>query len=196
MALAGPAAGRPCISAPAMEPCCTKLATRSMTCACKMEGTSKCSPAAAVPVSTKIPEPMIAPIPSAVSDHGPRVFLSRFSGFSESEISLSMDFLAKSCPARMRYPAFVEFESLVVSHQMPVHCHLTTASRGLMTRLAFGRSPHHLFHLALGRAAGRGALGFGSGLLARRPLCFLAFFFAQFLSIGHELSRRLFCNRI
>ena len=61
-----------------------------------------------------------------------------------------------------------------------------------MTRLAFGRSPYHLFHLALGRAAGRGALGFGSGLLARRPLCFLAFFFAQFLSIGHELSRELF----
>src|SRR5450631_2970393 len=34
---------------------------------------------------------MIAPMPSAVSDHGPSVLLSRCSGFSDSEISLSMD---------------------------------------------------------------------------------------------------------
>jgi len=61
-----------------------------------MEGASKCSPAAAVPVRTKIPDPIMAPMPSAVSDQGPRLFLSRFSGASASEISLSMDFLAKS----------------------------------------------------------------------------------------------------
>lgn len=65
-----------------------------------MEGTWKFSPAAAVPVSTKMPEPMMAPIPSAVSDHGPSDFVSRWSGCSESEISLSMDFLAKSWLAR------------------------------------------------------------------------------------------------
>ena len=41
-------------------------------------------------------QPITAPIPSAVSDHGPSVFLRRVSGFSESEISLSIDFLAKS----------------------------------------------------------------------------------------------------
>src|SRR5258706_15042432 len=56
-----------------------------------MEGALKYSPAAAVPVRTKIPEPMIAPIPSAVSDHGPSVLLRRVSGCSESEISLSID---------------------------------------------------------------------------------------------------------
>src|SRR3974390_683660 len=56
-----------------------------------MEGAWKYSPAAAVPVRTKIPDPMIAPIPSAVSDHGPRVLLSRCSGSCDSEISLSMD---------------------------------------------------------------------------------------------------------
>ena len=65
-----------------------------------MEGTWKFSPAAAVPVRTKIPDPMMAPIPSAVIDHGPNVFFSRVSGRSESEISLSMDFLAKNWLAR------------------------------------------------------------------------------------------------
>jgi len=54
----------------------------------------------AVPITVKIPEPITAPIPSAVSDHGPRDFFSRCSGSSESEISLSMDFLAKSWLAR------------------------------------------------------------------------------------------------
>src|SRR5581483_3031900 len=144
---------------------------RSITCAWKIEGTSKCSPAAAVPVSTKIPEPMIAPMPKAVSDHGPRVFLRRCSGFSESEISLSMDFLAKSCPA-------------IVYVAQPDGC----APR----RLPFRLSAHHLLHLALGGAAWRGAFGFRSSFLARRPLCFFAFFFVQFLRIGHELSRELF----
>src|SRR5436853_2044291 len=61
-----------------------------------MEGASKCSTAAAVPVRTKIPEPMIAPIPSAVSDHGPSVFRSWFSGRSDSEISLSIDLQQRS----------------------------------------------------------------------------------------------------
>ena len=56
-----------------------------------MEDAWKYSPAAAVPVSTKIPEPMMAPMPSAVSDHGPSDLLSRCSGWSASEISLSMD---------------------------------------------------------------------------------------------------------
>jgi hypothetical protein len=61
-----------------------------------MEGASKCSPAAAVPVRTKIPEPMIAPIPSAVSDQGPSVFFSWWPGSDASAMSLSMDLRAKS----------------------------------------------------------------------------------------------------
>jgi hypothetical protein len=48
-------------------------------------------PEIAVPMTVKMPEPMTAPIPSAVSDHGPSVFLRQFSGFSESRISLSID---------------------------------------------------------------------------------------------------------
>jgi len=55
------------------------------------------TPAAAVPVKTKIPEPMMAPIPSAVSDQGPSVFFSRCSGASASANSLSMLLTLKSC---------------------------------------------------------------------------------------------------
>src|SRR6202521_6442864 len=87
----GPAGGRPCMSAPAALPVRRKFTIRSSACACRMEGAWKYSPAAAVPVRKKIPEPMMAPMPSAVSDHGPSVLLSLVAGCSESEISLSMD---------------------------------------------------------------------------------------------------------
>src|SRR5271157_144244 len=96
IAIEGPAGGRPCMSAPAVLPVRRKFTIRSSACACRMEGAWKYSPAAAVPVSTKIPEPMMAPMPSAVSDHGPSVLLSRVSGFSDSEISLSMDLQQRS----------------------------------------------------------------------------------------------------
>jgi hypothetical protein len=57
---------------------------------------SNCSPEMAVPMTVKMPEPMTAPMPSAVNDHGPRVFLSRCSGSSESLMSLSIDLRASS----------------------------------------------------------------------------------------------------
>jgi hypothetical protein len=44
-----------------------------------------------------MPEPMTMPMPSAVSETGPSVLWSAFSGSSESEISLSMDLVAKIC---------------------------------------------------------------------------------------------------
>lgn len=69
-----------------------------------MDDVSNFCPAMAVPMTVKMPEPMTAPIPSAVSDHGPRVFLSRCSGSSESEISLSMDLHAKSWFASVTLP--------------------------------------------------------------------------------------------
>ncbi len=62
-----------------------------------MDEVSNFCPAMAVPITVKIPEPMTAPMPRAVSDHGPSVFLSRCSGSSDSEISLSMDLQAKIC---------------------------------------------------------------------------------------------------
>ena len=69
-----------------------------------MEEVSNFCPAIAVPMTVKMPEPITAPMPRAVSDHGPSVFFSRCSGSSDSEISLSMDLHAKSWFARVRSP--------------------------------------------------------------------------------------------
>jgi hypothetical protein len=57
---------------------------------------SNCSPEIAVPMTVKMPEPMTAPMPRAVSDHGPSVFFSLCSGSSDSRISLSIDLRASS----------------------------------------------------------------------------------------------------
>src|SRR5271155_4008770 len=102
IAIDGPAGGRPCISAPAVLPVRTKLMITSRAWACRRDGAWKNSPAAAVPVRIKIPEPMMAPMPSAVSDQGPSDLLSRCSGCSESEISLSMDLQQRSWLSEVR----------------------------------------------------------------------------------------------
>ena len=98
----GPAGGRPCMSAPAVLPVRRKFMITSSACACRMDGAWKYSPAAAVPVRMKIPEPMMAPMPSAVSDQGPRVFCSRWPGASDSAISLSIDLQQKSWLSEVR----------------------------------------------------------------------------------------------
>jgi hypothetical protein len=56
-------------------------------------------PPIAVPITVKMPDPMTAPMPSAVSETGPSVFFRACSGRSESEISLSIDFVRKICLA-------------------------------------------------------------------------------------------------
>jgi hypothetical protein len=56
----------------------------------------KCSPEIAVPMTVKMPEPITAPMPREVSDHGPNVRLRECAGSSASRISLSMDFRASS----------------------------------------------------------------------------------------------------
>ena len=61
----------------------------------RMEGTASVSPAAAVPVRMKMPEPITAPIPRAVRLHGPSDLFSRLPGSSESAIRTSM-FLVRS----------------------------------------------------------------------------------------------------
>src|SRR5208283_5599746 len=105
IAIDGPAGGRPCMSAPAVLLVRRKFMITSSACACNREGAWKYSPAAAVPVRMKIPEPMMAPMPSAVSDHGPSDLLSRCSGWSASEISLSMDLQQKTCLSEVRMTA-------------------------------------------------------------------------------------------
>jgi hypothetical protein len=74
-----------------------------------MDEVSNFCPAIAVPMTVKMPEPMTAPMPSAVSDQGPSVFFSRCSGSSESEISLSMDLHAKSWFASFRLPGVLQW---------------------------------------------------------------------------------------
>ena len=62
-------------------------------------------PPMAVPMTVKMPEPMTAPMPRAVSETGPRVFLRACSGRSESEMSLSIDLVAKIWRGRARSSA-------------------------------------------------------------------------------------------
>src|SRR5258706_6500601 len=91
IAIAGPAPGRP------------KLAEwwirYSSSGAFRTEAASNFCPAMAVPTTVKMPEPITAPMPNEVSAMGPSVFFRRVSGLSESEISLSMDFLPKNFEA-------------------------------------------------------------------------------------------------
>jgi hypothetical protein len=54
----------------------------------------------AVPMTVKMPEPITAPMPSAVSDHGPSDFFNANSGSIESASSLSMDLRATSWLSR------------------------------------------------------------------------------------------------
>src|SRR5690242_537388 len=205
--MAGPAAGRPCMSTLDVLPCRTRPISRSMTCACRMEGTVKFSPAAAVPVRTKMPEPMMAPMPRAVRLHGPKVFLSRCSGCSASAISLSMDFLASSWlpwgAAGGCLASFVVVSATVLLWAVGVFGvgpvggvwarGFAPGGRGkappLHKLLPFRLAAYHLLHLALLRSASIIPLLFGILLLllfALGALAFLAFLFAQIFSICHE----------
>ena len=51
----------------------------------------------ATPMTVKMPEPMTAPMPRAVSETGPSDLRRARSGRSDSAISLSMDLVAKIC---------------------------------------------------------------------------------------------------
>ena len=76
---------------------------------------SNCSPEMAVPITVKMPEPMTAPMPRAVSDQGPSVFFNAFSGSSDSRMSLSMDLQASSwlgSAVLLECRAFCEVRSL------------------------------------------------------------------------------------
>ena len=62
-------------------------------------------PPIATPIMVKIPDPITAPIPSAVKETGPSVFFNACSGISDSEISLSIDLVRKICLASALAPA-------------------------------------------------------------------------------------------
>ena len=60
----------------------------------------------ATPMTVKMPEPITAPMPRAVKETGPSVFFNACSGLSDSEISLSIDLVAKICLASALAPAY------------------------------------------------------------------------------------------
>jgi hypothetical protein len=57
-------------------------------------------------MTVKMPEPITAPMPSAVKETGPSVFFNACSGLSDSEISLSIDLVRKICLASALAPAY------------------------------------------------------------------------------------------
>src|ERR1700722_5925762 len=87
----GPAPSRP-LSVVAAPP----FNNRSRTGALKIDFARKCSPAAAVPVTVKIPDPMTAPTPSAIRLQTPSDFFNRRSGSSEAAIRASMLLVRRS----------------------------------------------------------------------------------------------------
>src|ERR1700678_4253556 len=89
--MAGPAPSRP-LSVDAAP----RLTSRSRTGALRTDLARKCSPAAAVPVTVKMPDPMTAPTPSAIKLQTPSDFFSRRSGSSEAAIRASMLLVRRS----------------------------------------------------------------------------------------------------
>jgi hypothetical protein len=67
----------------------------------------------AVPMTVKMPDPTTMPMPRAVSETGPRDFLSECSGSSESEMSLSIDLVAKICRDRVLVPRLMKIATIV-----------------------------------------------------------------------------------
>src|SRR5882762_8189442 len=159
-----------------------------------MEEVSNFCPAIAVPITVKIPEPMTAPIPRAVKETGPRVFLSCRSGSSQSVISLSMDLQAKSwlprgAPLQVGMNASPRNPPSLPRQMNPRHaerqCCCTNVA-GLFLALRSAASQLLGFRLlASARIVARLQRFVGLGFLARRALGLLAFVLFQLLCIRH-----------
>src|SRR5581483_2826084 len=89
--IAGPAPRRP-LSPDALPP----FSSKSRTGALKIDFARKCSPAAAVPVTVKMPEPITAPMPIATRLQTPRDLRSFRLGSSEAAMRSSMDLVRRS----------------------------------------------------------------------------------------------------
>src|ERR1700723_1121472 len=165
IASAGPAPGRP-----ATAPWCS---SRSTTGESAHEDKDAGLPPIATPMTVKIPDPITAPMPSAVKETGPSVFFNAHSGRSDSEISLSIDFVAKICLASALAPAYrrigagrfyciLQFRML---YELPlsrvVFCSIFCRLRlsRVAYRLLWPREAFLTFALLSPRAPVRGALG-------------------------------------
>src|SRR5215469_2531153 len=150
-----------------------------------MDGASKCSPAAAVPVRTNIPEPMMAPIPSAVSDHGPSDLRRRCSGSWASAISLSIDLQQRSWLPR----ACAAWSVVGKGPKGPQYWSRADTTVRPPPKLSLRLSAHHLLYFPFLRSASILAglqRMFQLALLAGSALRLLAFLFAKSSCIGHD----------
>ncbi len=136
----------------------------------------------AVPMTVKIPEPITAPTPNAVRETGPSVFRRECSGRSDSEISLSIDLVAKICRPS---------ERLLKRGFFPRHSRRDLATADpipgpQLYRLPLRLTATRLLYLGFVFAAGSGSLGLGRGLFASCPLDLLALFLvSNALGIRH-----------
>src|ERR1700679_4034298 len=128
----------------------------------------------AVPITVKMPEPMTAPIPSAVSETGPSVFFRLHSGNSESLINLSIDLVANSCCRSASAPGSREWRrSIRARYEQMLTLALTSGK---------------LLDLLLGGASWGSACSFGSRFFARGSLDLLPLQLVfDCLCIGHRL---------
>src|SRR5262245_20362737 len=124
----------------------------SSTVACNSPG-SFSLPAAAVPVTVKMPEPMTMPTPKNARAQGPSDFFKRWDGSSDDWMSSSIDLVRVS-----------DMEKGRAWGRFPTCLPLALALDHLLD-LAFHRSARHI----------RGPLAQRSGFLARRAFQLLAF---------------------
>src|SRR5580700_177650 len=144
--MAGPAPSRP-LSVDALPP----FSNMSNTVALNIDLAKKCSPAAAVPVTVKMPDPMTAPTPSAIKLQTPSDFFSRRSGSSEAAIRASMLLVRRSW--------FTPYRAAPVRKRSPLT--LPLALRHLQHFLLQGAASHSGCPLRLGsRFLAGGALYF------------------------------------
>ena len=96
-------------------------------------------------MTVKMPDPITAPMPSAVSDTGPSVFFSACSGRSDSEISLSIDLVAKICLASALAPAYKNWCGAVPTTSMTI----SDAEQAAITSRSCERSQRKLCNAPL-----------------------------------------------
>ena len=150
----------------------------------------------ATPITVKIPEPITAPMPSAVSDTGPSVFFRACSGCSDSEISLSIDFVRKICLASALAPQCKKMVRGVTS----AHCISESAFETCLAsskaeaanlrrysaqrdRLPLALAARGLADLGFVRATRSGALSLGC-----RGLACCALYLLALLCVGNALG--------
>ena len=118
------------------------------------------SPTMAVPIRTKMPVPIIAPMPSAVRSQAVRVFFKRCSGWSASARICSMDLVLKSrlitvCPQAAGMAKRAVSINKLLSHWGKYSRLISTRLRGRLAVFAFHGPPYFTVHVPMALWRGR-----------------------------------------